>query len=179
MIAPSTIHKQKIHLNQFIHKLLQFNQSLICAKQCLDKYGWIQKCWNHTYNFDYQCNVLKSVMQQNSLSENFKFLGESSWKLCNFKIKCLDEMENYTDPLDWCTINNNLKIMLNFVLFKNQTQLHILNKNNLLINWITRSWVIKNIKGGYILLIIIWMWAIVMSKDIYCGEKIREKFTFL
>ena len=44
--------------------------------------------------FDYQWKKLKYIIQQNSLSTHFNMFGESSPKLCNFKINYLGNMEN-------------------------------------------------------------------------------------
>ena len=45
------------------------------------------------HSFGDQFNVLKSIIQDNSLSEHFKFIGKYKPKLCKLKIKYFDNTE--------------------------------------------------------------------------------------
>ena len=42
--------------------------------------------------FEDQCNVLKSIIKHISLYEHFEFLGDSTPKLCKFKIRYFENM---------------------------------------------------------------------------------------
>ena len=43
-------------------------------------------------------------------------------------------------------VRKNLNLMLDWVLFQHQLQIHITNKQNLLIHCIKKSWIIKYMK---------------------------------
>ena len=96
--------------------------------------------------FGYQCNVLESIMQHNSLFEHFKFPGKYSSKLCKFKINYRDKSwKNYTEPLDWFMIKK-IKYNVELGIFQHQKQLNLQNQQNPQKSFTTRTWMIKEMK---------------------------------
>ena len=49
-------------------------------------------------SFDDQCNVLKYIMQPNSLSDFLKFIGDYTPKLCKLKMNYYDKTAKLYTP---------------------------------------------------------------------------------
>ena len=86
-----------------------------------------------------QINVLKFIMKHNCLSGHLKFIGESSLKLCYFKIKSLDNTVKSYRSAGLVNDQRQYKCHVELDIFQHQTQPHILNQHNLLINFNERS----------------------------------------
>ena len=61
---------------------------------------------------EYKCNILKSIAKHGSLYEHFIIVGESTPKLCKFRIRYFHNMDKITKSLDRCMMNNNLNKIL-------------------------------------------------------------------
>ena len=131
VVATSSLHTKIIIINQVIFQCFHFNQSSVNMSNnssvtssniitTIVKHIHVTKETNYILlpqPFDYTCNVLKYIMQQNSVYERLFILSSLQKDCAILRKSTLIIWQNLTYPLDWYTTNNNLNLMLKWVHF--------------------------------------------------------------